>query len=463
VEGQPVMSRLLIGLAIAATAAAAVSAQNGTADGVAALARGDYQRAVEILKPIAEDWRSDVAAAQFFMAGLYEAGHGVPVDPLRACALYARAGTLSKYDDPFGREASVLFAASMVRGVDFNRECQSLAIVGFDTGFEPMTFDLGPGHSVEWTLTAATVTYQGRTKREELGFGTTPGSRFLPLKHTELATGPARSLTRHFIEIFLWEPSTRSGPPWKLRWHAFEVVRDQVIRIDTSDALPSVDRETPPSAETFDVRDYAVLRVDEDGNAEWAVLKGPQPATARIESDAERRELSDQQAARDAALKSVDWKRRYDVNRRPALSYVDAEGCGDIQVYAWSADRAEVLSVRAGSQALGLSTVPATFDLSRSTNISVEAYVHASPQQQFEFCTDVRSPSGPDGSGPETWRAIAGTITIELSLPGIRARSPGVRRATVTLRNVVMRNAAGTTVTVVGPVTLTATVGWIYV
>ena len=40
-------------------AARGVSAQTATADGVAALARGDYQRAVEILKPIAEDWNTE--------------------------------------------------------------------------------------------------------------------------------------------------------------------------------------------------------------------------------------------------------------------------------------------------------------------------------------------------------------------------------------------------------------------
>ena len=84
------MSRLFLAVAIVTIVAATVSAQNGTADGVAALARGDYQRAVEILKPIAEDWRSEDAAAQFFMAGLYESGRGVPADPLRACALGIR-------------------------------------------------------------------------------------------------------------------------------------------------------------------------------------------------------------------------------------------------------------------------------------------------------------------------------------------------------------------------------------
>jgi len=44
--------RLLVTAALIIAGVTAVSAQAGTADGIVALMRGDYQRAVEILKPM---------------------------------------------------------------------------------------------------------------------------------------------------------------------------------------------------------------------------------------------------------------------------------------------------------------------------------------------------------------------------------------------------------------------------
>ena len=93
--------RLLIAFAAAVILIVAppIQAQTTTADGVDAFVRGDYQRAVEILKPIAETPGSTDAVAQFFMAMLYEGGIGVPIDVVRACGLYNLTGNRG----PFAR------------------------------------------------------------------------------------------------------------------------------------------------------------------------------------------------------------------------------------------------------------------------------------------------------------------------------------------------------------------------
>ena len=432
----------------------ASGARATTADGIVALVRGDYPRAVEILKPIAEHWRSDDSAAQFFIAGLYNSGRGVPVDPLRACALYMRSG--SRPADPFGHHASLLFTAAVwARGPEFDAACQRLAVIGFDHGFEPATFDLGPGHSVAWTLGAATVTYDYVSQPEELMFAA-PGARFLPVQHTALASGPTRTLVRHFVEMFVWQPSL-PAKSWTLQWHVLEIVRDQIVRIHLAEALATADGDTPPSPDGFDVRQYAIVRLDDEGHPEWAVLKGPHPATERIESEAERREVRDATATRNAAMERVDWNERYDVYRHPAMAYADADGCGHVRLFGWTADRAEAFVVQVAAAALNLSMQPATFELSRHpVDISAHAYVYGGPQRQFDFCSDVSTPQPAGSVGPAVWRAISGSVTIELSAPGIRARAPHLRRVTVTLRNLVLENAVGTRITIASPVRLTA-------
>ena len=451
--------RFLLIVAIITIAITGASTQSRTADGVAALVRGDYQQAVEILKPIAEDWRSRDAAAQFFMATLYEAGHGVSADPLRACALYARAGSNS--DDPFGRQATTLLAASRARGKEFSQHCDQLAHFGFDTGFEPMIFDLGPGHFVDWTLDEATVTYDGRTKTSAIVLGDS-GARFLPLQHTELGTGSTRSLTRHFVEAFVWCPNLKSGQwtgQWNLEWSVFEIVRDEMVQIDVPDSLIAVDGDAPPSRETFDVREYAALRVDDEGNAEWAVLKGPHTATQRIQTDDERREDRETATARDAALKRVDWKQRSDVQRQPSMTYVGSGGCGFATVYGWTANRDETILVHVTADQLTSAAQSMVWDISRSPGLlTVSTSVYDGPQREFPVCTDV-SVKEEGAVEPEVWQAISGTVSIEFSAPGIRANNPYLRRAVVTLSNLVLRNSVGATVTMSGPLELSAIIG----
>ena len=258
------------------------AAQTGTAEGVVALARGDYQQAADILKPIAEGWGAPDPMAQFFMATMYETGQGVPQNLLRACALYQRASGPS--DNPFSAQAMKLHKALFrAHGVEWFQDCQILGTVGFDHRFEPVNLTLTPGHSIAWDLKGATITYQGKSKHVPMPLGTR-GTVFFPVRQTDLASGDPGTPYRYFNEVFLWRPS-EDRRSWDLEWHLFEVVRDQLIRIDvTSGPVARLQFAEPPDWRFFDVRAYVDVRRAPDGRAEWVVLQGPRAGRGIIES-----------------------------------------------------------------------------------------------------------------------------------------------------------------------------------
>jgi hypothetical protein len=252
--------------------ATSASAQTDTADGAAALARGDYLQAAAILQPIAEDWRRTDPVARFFMATLYETGRGVPLDLVRACALYQ--GAAADLDAPLGAQAMrQLRALVLSHDADWNEDCQLLAQIGFDHGFEPVTFTLGAGHEVAWDLKGATITNGATVKRFPMRLASM-GSVFLPLRQTDLPPGPPQASARHFVEIFLWRPSS-DGRSWALQWHLFEVTRDSLIRVEVgAEPLDTVEAALPPGPRFFDPRAYVDLRVNVSGEAEWVRLRG---------------------------------------------------------------------------------------------------------------------------------------------------------------------------------------------
>jgi hypothetical protein len=89
------------------------------------------------------------AVAAFFTAAMYQSGIGLPRDPLRACALYTRAGLI--YSDTktwFERLNAALAPHAYIELPEDERElCVLLASIGFEHRFEPATFYLGPEHS----------------------------------------------------------------------------------------------------------------------------------------------------------------------------------------------------------------------------------------------------------------------------------------------------------------------------
>ena len=444
--------RVLCAVVALTIGASLAEAQMTTADGIDAFLRGDYERAAEILHPLAGPVQADPVAA-LFVGMLYESGRGVPRDVLRACALYSRAedGGL-----PFISRLAEELLLSLRGSLEFKqfKECDLLAAIGFDHGVQPLTFSLGPGHSVTVDVGGATITYQGKESHIDV-FPGIAGIVILPARHTALSSGRS-PVARNFLEFFTWAPNPNQGL-WSLNWLLFEVIGDDFVPI-ADDILTTSAAAQPPI--DLDTTQMTRVRVNDAGDAEWAVLTGPNQQSEIIETEAERQEAARQSEARQAAERAVDWTRVLDPYRRPTLTYADATGCAALLVYGWSADRSEIITMRADKSLLQLSTVPRTLDLaSQGADYELLVHVFERPVRSSPFCNDVRSTE----NSPEQWRAIGGTVTIEVSPPGILAREPSLYRATIRIVGAEFVNATGGRVKQLQPIVLTALVGGGYV
>ena len=438
--------------ALLACASVPLIGQSGVADGLAALARGEHQRAVEILRPLAENDRGADPVAQFFMASMYEEGRGVPRDPLRACVLYHRAANF--HEHPFGEEASHLMRALWQRqGNEFFADCQLISNLGFDHRFEPAIFELGPDHSIAWNLRGATVSYQGKTTNYPMTLASR-GAAFLPLRYTSLPGDGASPRMRHFVEVFVWEGRDTT---WGLAWHLYEVSGSELTSIAHESPLATSPMR-PPAAARNDVRQLVTLRTNANGHAEWAILEGPHARSEGIPSAEERREVRELEAARKAADAKVDWNRRSDAQRLPSFAYSGNDGCANLFVYAWADDRSEWLSVRVDRETLQLSPGVRIIDIAQQPDaVALRVQVYQQPVRGQLFCTDVVPV--PADTVMESWRAVGGRMTIELSAPGIRARNPALYRATIRIDNAEFVDSTGRRHRQTRPIVLTAVVG----
>ena len=126
-------------------------------------------------------------------------------------------------------------------------------------------------------------------------------------------------------------------------------------------------------------------------------------------------------------------------------------------MYGWSDDRTEAISVSADSRLLQLSTTARTFEMAvAQTGLEVVLHVYPQPRRSWPFCTDV-----PIRGEQETWRAIGGTVTIELTARGVSPRQPNLYRATIRIVGAEFVNSSGVRVKQVRPITLRAMVGWL--
>src|SRR5262249_42292738 len=157
--------------------------------------------------------------------------------------------------------------------------------------------------SIEWTLGFATVTYEGRTKRTP--WWASNGSRgviFLPIQYTELRTS-ASATPHHYFELFWWEPSAAQ---WTLRGRLFELYRDELGTVGSTDALTTVPGAEPPSLTSSDLDAMMNVRLNADGAVEWTTGVAPRvtrPITTRAEALAAR----EKERARAEADARIDW------------------------------------------------------------------------------------------------------------------------------------------------------------
>jgi hypothetical protein len=433
----------------------------GTDEGVAAFVQGDYARAIEILKPAAERWQMPYDnTAALFMALIYDNGLGVAADPVKACALTLRTLT-SPQGSPLALTVAVQamsddFGARL--GPDQMARCRLLADIGIDRPLQRSTFTLAPGHWItiefpdERREAVAQIEYAGKASEHVLSMvPTLSGVRYL-FAATELTSLRPRPERRQFLEAFAFLP-TRSNR-WTLMWFVFEILRDQLAGV-TFDEIQIVDAEQPPADSIDDLRRFATVRVNADGDAEWAVL-APDPGRLRrsdvIELEAERREVAAETRARQLADEKFDPAVRRPRDRVPSLTFSDASpGCWDLLAYAASPDHTEAITLRLDPRQLQGS--PVTYASAANPDVDVRVWIYDQARRGSAVCDDAHALD----DWREPWRAVAGRLRIELT-PVFRIREPGAYRATIQLTDGEFVSPAGARVRQSQPITLSTIV-----
>ena len=232
--------------------------------GAAAFASGDFSRAAQILRPLAEGSTPGDGAAAFLVGVMYENGLGVVPDDINACAMYLRASQTS----PLGngpQDVLVQTVARRLTPAQFQM-ASALAVVGLESGFEPMIATLGSAQWLTLDLSGVTVAAAGKERRHDNSWAV-PGSIFLPARYTQLMTGHQRDVPRHFIELAQWIPA---GPPpaeWQLLWRLYEVRGLDLVDVSVK---PIAVRDRRPDLATRGTLDAFVrLQVNDAGDAEW--------------------------------------------------------------------------------------------------------------------------------------------------------------------------------------------------
>jgi hypothetical protein len=237
-----------------------------TEAGIAAFVRQDYGVAAQMLAPAAEDGPPSDGAASFFMGLMYENGLGVAQDDFRACAMYTRGLRGSPVGDWQG---GVLHASYMTRMSQPQfEECMLVGgTLGLHHGFEKVTITLEPGYWVSIDLLGATVSNHGNEKRIDQSWAG-PGAVFLPVRYTQLLSGPLRNERRNCIEIAEWLPASEPGK-WMLLWRLYEVRGLDMVEVAIEELIYRPSRPDLATRGTLD--DFVRVQVNDAGDPGWVL------------------------------------------------------------------------------------------------------------------------------------------------------------------------------------------------
>lgn len=258
-------------LALVLAAALPASAQTPAAaaprltrdDAIRALLAGDYQTAVSVLRPLAEESEPPDPVAQFFMGLLYYSNIGVRGDPFHACSLFLSAAAV---ENPFAETAA-----------RFSRSIQEQMPGPFCTRVwsvpRAATFELGPNHRVALTRTETTISFNG-LERVIPAPESNPSIMFEPSVYAFVDVPGPVPLRRHFIESFLWLHQVSGPALWILVWNLHEVVGLDYIDhpFDPNSGLDVV--TTSEASREVDVSQLVNLHARSDGSVDFTVGHG---------------------------------------------------------------------------------------------------------------------------------------------------------------------------------------------
>ncbi len=244
-------------------------AQTARDDAIGALARGDYETAARLLRPLADNASQPDPAAQFLLAILYDTGRGVARDMSRACGLFLDA---TKPANPLMQTASQL---SNDAREQLGPAASLLCVSGVAWPDNPPTvLTLGPFHSVTITDTGTTVVYNGTESR--MNGGLLPGMVAVPARYTPLDVSSPVTVRRHFIQSFFWSPDRPAqASTWTLGWILNEVIGKDLVSIAGERSLITIAGARPPTS--FDFTSVAQVRLTASGQAEWVISGGANP------------------------------------------------------------------------------------------------------------------------------------------------------------------------------------------